>query len=382
MAFKHNMTLAAVDLFPLRAAGGVSPNMALGLMNARPALLIRITDSDGCFGWGEIWANFPPRSNLHKAHLVDDVITPKLRGLSVVEPEEAGHYLRRQLATYFLHIGQREVFEHCLAGIDMAVWDLALRSSGQTFAEALDLSEPEARTYASSINPPDLERLMMEQAAQGQTEFKLKIGFDDDADLAFVAKGADLLPAASRLMVDNNQTWDPAQAERMLRSLEAFSPLFAEEPIPVDAGLNAWSALASGTSIPLAGGENIYGLDGFRRMIDAGLRFVQPDVAKWGGVSGALALARTLPADVALWPHFMGTAVGQMAALAVTAAIGPKSRSEMDVNVNPLRTELCGDVLALVDGRVSLPDAAGLVAPPLDAALSAFRDPAYTPLEQ
>jgi len=45
----------------------------------------------------------------------------------------------------------------------------------------------------------------------------------------------------------------------------------------------------------------------------------------------------------------METAVGQVAALSA-AAIGDPSVCEMDVNTNPLRTELCGDVLHIQAG--------------------------------
>lgn len=377
MQFKQSIKLEKVELFPIRTAETVSPKMALGLMPTRPALLVRLVDNEGAFGWGEVWANFPPRANLHKAHLIEDVVRPLLTGLSFTEPREVEQHLRRRLETYFLHVGQRKVFEHILAGLDIALWDLALRRSGQSFAAHMKLEPTSASVYASSINPPDLERLFDLHSSWGQANFKLKIGFDDDADVAFVEKAARLRLPGVQIMVDNNQTWDPARAAVMLAALEKFEPRFAGEVIPADTDPAVWERLLRGTSIPLAGGENIYGLEGFRTMIDAGFQYVQPDVAKWGGVTGALDLAETLPDGVTLWPHFMGTAVGQLAALSVSAAVGNESVCEMDVNLNSLRTELCGDVLTVRDGRVSLPDGPGLVVPPDAGMLDKYRDPAY-----
>lgn len=372
MSFNHSISIRSIDAFPIRADGGVSPNMALGSMPTRPALLVRITDSDSCVGWGEVWANFPPRANIHKAHIVEDVIAPCLKEISFTEPEEVETYLRNRLSTYFLHVGQRRVFEHILAGLDIALWDLALRSAGQTFAEYMSLPEASAQTYASSINPSDLDRLMQLHTNWGQSQFKLKVGFDDAKDRNFVQKAAAIRPPGSHIMVDSNQIWDLQQAETMLRSLEEFDPLFAEEPIPADADVSDWEHLAKATSVSLAGGENLYGLDDFRRMADAGVQYLQPDVAKWGGMTGALALANAMPPDVAVWPHFMGTAVGQVAALSVAAAIGENAICEMDVNVNPLRTDLCGDILGICGGRVALPVAPGLVTPPHAESLEGF----------
>ncbi|MEN0088850.1 MAG: enolase C-terminal domain-like protein, partial [Pseudomonadota bacterium] len=299
--FSHTMEIASIELYPIRAQGGVSPKMALGSMPTRPALLVKLTDTDGCYGWGEVWANFPPRANIHKAHLIQDVVAPKLAGLRFTEPQEIQQSLRSSLSTYFLHIGQQHVFEHILAGLDIAAWDLALRNAGRSFAQHLGLAASSAATYASSINAADLDRLMPLHSAAGQTHFKLKIGLDDEADKAFLKRASDICPAGSDIMVDSNQSWHLDRAISVLIDLEEFELAFAEEPIRADAAVADWEKLASATTTPLAGGENIYGIESFLRMASAGMKVLQPDVAKWGGVSGSLQLASTLPEGTSLW---------------------------------------------------------------------------------
>lgn len=373
-SFRHRVTLADVELFPLRAKGGVSPQMAIGTMPTRPALLVRLTDADGCFGWGEVWANFPPRANIHKAQLIEDVVAPKLKNMTFTEPAEATAQLRDQLEVYFLHVGQVRVFEHILAGFDIALWDLALRKSGTTFAEHMGIADTRAGTYASSINISDLEHLIPKHAALGQTHFKLKIGFLDAGDHQLIEKAHSLMPDDAHIMVDSNQSWNLQQAKDALSALKPFAPMFAEEPLRADAPLSDWETLANASSVPLAGGENFYGIDEFLDMASAGVRYLQPDVAKWGGLSGALELAARMPSGTSLWPHFMGTAVGQQAALCVTAALGHNSVCEMDVNENALRTNLCGDVLNVRNGKVDLPTDPGLVMPPTERALSNFQE--------
>ena len=372
MGFRGSITLAGVEPFPLRASGGVSPRMALGTMPARPALLIRIADSDGCFGWGEIWANFPPRANLHKAHLVEDIVAPKLAGLVFTEPREAGEQLREALSIYFLHAGQSQVWEHVLAGIDTALWDLALRKAGRSFADHMGLPDRAPRCYASSINAEDLDRLIPCHAALGQTYFKLKVGLLPDGETDLINHAVELLPGNAQLLIDSNQSWDLAKAADLLGSLGHLPIFFAEEPLPADSPLSDWEELSLSTGIRLAAGENVYGMDRFLALANSGLNVLQPDVAKWGGPTGALDLAAAIPDGAILWPHFMGTAVGQMAALAVTAAVNGYSFCEMDVNDNALRTSLCGDVLEIGNGRVALPDAPGLVVPPAEAELKKF----------
>ncbi|MEP3873948.1 MAG: enolase C-terminal domain-like protein [Rhizobiaceae bacterium] len=348
--------------------------MALGVMPTRPALLVRIEDTSGCFGWGEIWANFPSRANIHKAHIVEDVVASRLKSLTFSNPREVAIALRDTLSVYFLHVGQREVFEHVLAGIDTALWDLALRSAGQSFAQFMNLPVAAAQSYATSINADDLDRLIPLHADLGQTYFKLKVGFAEHGCTSIVERAAHLCPQESRLLVDSNQSWSLEQAVSSLQQIEPFSPYFAEEPLRADAPKSDWDTLANKVDIALAGGENIYGIDDFLAMTDVGMQVLQPDVAKWGGVSGALDLAKAVPDGVQIWPHFMGTAVGQMAALSITAALGASSFCEVDVNDNPLRMELCGDAIMIKNGRIDLPAEPGLVVPPQSTCLSTFAD--------
>jgi len=349
--------------------------MALGIMPTRPALLVRIEDTSGCFGWGEVWANFPPRANIHKAHIIEDVVAEHLKGLSFADPHEVQAALRDKLSVYFLHIGQVQVFEHILAGIDTALWDLALRHAGQSFSEFMGLPLASAQSYATSINAEDLETLIPHHIGLGQSYFKLKIGFEAHGNAKIVERASQICPNGARVMVDSNQSWTLEQAKSSLDAIADFSPYFAEESLPANAPFTDWEALARSTDIPLAGGENIYGIDDFLTMSRAGMRVLQPDVAKWGGVSGALDLAQAVPEDVLIWPHFMGTAIGQMAALSISAAIGDASYCEVDVNQNELRTNLCGDVLNIVDGAVSLPNTPGLVVPPDPDSLAMFAEP-------
>ena len=173
-------------------------------------------------------------------------------------------------------------------------------------------------------------------------------------------------------MIDSNQSWSFEQARESLQILEQYSPYFAEEPIAANSPLIKWEQLAQTTTIPLAGGENIYGVEQFVAMANAGMSVLQPDVAKWGGLTGALELADVLPTGARLWPHFMGTALGQMASLSITAIVGGDSVCEMDVNINRLRTELCGDVMGISDGKVRLYTGIGLVPEPRPHSLSEF----------
>ena len=112
-----------------------------------------------------------------------------------------------------------------------------------------------------------------------------------------------------------------------------------EEPIAADALKHDWLELADATDTPLAGGENIAGDSGFADCLQSGyLDVIQPDVAKWGGVTGCFRVATSVLRSGRIYcPHFLGGGVGLAASAEILAAAGGQGLLEVDVNTNPLR---------------------------------------------
>jgi L-alanine-DL-glutamate epimerase-like enolase superfamily enzyme len=52
---------------------------AFGAMTNRPAAFLRVTDSDGAQGWGEVFSNFPQVGAEHRARLVESIFAPLLK---------------------------------------------------------------------------------------------------------------------------------------------------------------------------------------------------------------------------------------------------------------------------------------------------------------
>jgi len=135
-----------------------------------------------------------------------------------------------------------------------------------------------------------------------------------------------------------------------------------EEPIVADAPLGDWRRLRKGTSIPLAGGENLAGFQEFDAAIENDqFDFYQPDIAKWGGFTGCYRVGRSaLHAGKCYCPHFLGGAVGLQASAQLLAAVGGPGVLEVDVNPNPLR-DIAGDqTVTIRNGKWTLPSEPGL----------------------
>jgi L-alanine-DL-glutamate epimerase-like enolase superfamily enzyme len=141
--------------------------------------------------------------------------------------------------------------------------------------------------------------------------------------------------------------------------------------VPADTPWAGWQALAGGTALRLAAGENLRGATAFSSAhTEGGIRVIQPDIGKWGGFSGGLRVGRTAN-EQGHWfcPHWLGAGIGLRASMHLKAAVGGPGYVEVDANPNPLRDLLAAPGFQVNDGAVSLTDEPGLgVEPMLDAA--------------
>ncbi len=348
---------------------------SFGVMHDRPMVLVEIEDRDGVRGWGEVWCNFPAVGAEHRARLIDSVLAPLLSARPFATPVDAFAYLSKATAVLAIQSAEPGPFAQAIAGVDIALWDLAARRVGEPLWRYLDDgAQPKVRVYASGLNPDAPEKLADEKRGEGFTAFKLKIGFGADRDLANLRALRGVIGPDARLMVDANQGWDLSQALATAPQLEAFGLDWLEEPLRVDRPWSQWRELAGNTSIPLAAGENLAGHEAFDDALKAGvLGVVQPDIAKWGGFSGGLPVARRIRAAGARFcPHYLGGGIGLMASAHLLAAVGGDGLLEIDANPNPLRSSLCGCLTDIVRGTATLASAPGLGIEPDLPALGAF----------
>ena len=67
------LVIRRLQIFVYRAPIETPVMTSFGTMRDRPAVLVRIEDGDGCFGWGEVWCNYPTCGAEHRARLVEDL---------------------------------------------------------------------------------------------------------------------------------------------------------------------------------------------------------------------------------------------------------------------------------------------------------------------
>lgn len=334
----------------------------MGLMVSRPALLLRIEDEDGAAGWGEIWCNFPPDGDLHRARLAANVLPGALAGLKSDCGESPFAVIRQRLHRLALQAGEPGPVAQLAAGADIALHDLAARRAGKPLAVLLGGTARPVPAYASGISPADFEAQFARMRALGYRRFKQRIGFGPDDGLDAVETAAAGLRPDETLMVDANQAWDLATAIKRTERLAAVGPAWLEEPLPVDAPEADWRSLAEATDIPLAGGENFQHQAAFDAAFELGaLSVLQPDICKWGGLSACHSIAaRALDRGLTYCPHFLGGGVGLMASAHLLSAVGGPGLLEVDSSENPLLEMFSGRGLGLNNGLFPLMDGPGL----------------------
>ncbi len=127
--------------------------------------------------------------------------------------------------------------------------------------------------------------------------------------------------------------------------------------------------------MPIAAGENVSSIADFKQVLaEDVLGVVQPDVAKWGGLSVCAGVARDiLKAGKTFCPHYLGGGIGLLASAHLLAGIGGDGWLEVDANDNLLRDQFCGLVANVSEGTIVLNEDRGLGIVPDLASIERYR---------
>lgn len=356
-----SFTIRSIEAFCYRYPLATPVVTSFGKMLNRPAVFVRVVDEDGVAGWGEAWSNFPAPGAEHRTRLVNEVLAPGLVGRQFDGPAQAFEALTEGTEVLALQCGEPGPFAQAISGIDLALWDLAARRRRLPLWRLLGGRSGRIKVYASGINPAGAAQTAEAALARGHRALKLKVGFGAETDLANLA-ALRAIVGAGMLAVDANQGWSVDQALEMLPRLAAFDLGWLEEPIRADRPREEWRRLRAAAKMPIAAGENISSAEGFKEVLaEDVLGVVQPDIAKWGGLSACAGLARDiLKSGKTFCPHYLGGGIGLLASAHLLAGIGGDGWLEVDANDNPLRDLFCGPVASVTDGTIVLNEEPGL----------------------
>jgi L-alanine-DL-glutamate epimerase-like enolase superfamily enzyme len=203
----------------------------------------------------------------------------------------------------------------------------------------------------------------------GYRAFKIRIGkvcgHDEDQ---WPGRTEALIPAVRKaigedvaLLADGNSCYTPKRAIEVGRLLEENHAGHFEEPCPY--WELEWTAeVAAALAVPVAGGEQDYDLNQWRRIVQMrAVDIVQPDIGYIGGLSRALRVARMAEqAGLVCVPHSANLALVVVFSLHMMGAIpnaGP--HVEFTIEQGPWWEGFYQPLPVVCDGKVEIPAGPG-----------------------
>jgi len=272
-------------------------------------VVVEITTDDGLTGLGSVGA---ARGNA--LHIIKEHLTPILLGESPFDVE----LLWERMYRHTIKFGRKGAAVEAISGVDIALWDLMGKATGQPLYNLLGGRTREAiRVYASKLYPTeDLDHLAQEASCyvrEGFTAMKLRLGHGPRSGRSGMRHNLEVLRIVRDaigpdvdLAVDVHMGWDVPYSIRMIRQIEdaGHDLAWVEEPVMPD-DVDGYATIAAAVDTPIAGGEHEFTRYGFKQLIERrAVDIVQLDVNRAGGITESLkiwALAAAYNLDVI--PH-------------------------------------------------------------------------------
>jgi L-alanine-DL-glutamate epimerase-like enolase superfamily enzyme len=293
---------------------------------AQRSAFVRVHTDDGLSGIGEA---SPMQGGLASLGIVADNLAPALIGQDPLDHA----VLHDRLLHRFVKLGPEGALTGALAAIDIALWDLKGKALGQPIYKLLGGAWRTELPFYASIGGngeralDDVVRLVERRLKDRPTAVKIR--FDNDrtrldadipGDIAKARAVRRLVGDGFPLAFDANNGYSIGGAIRVGRALEELGYWWFEEPVQ-HYHIGAMGEVARRLDITVSAGEQTYTLSGLADLIASGVRMVQPDIVKMGGVTGLARCAALAQAHgVELVPHQTQPMIGHTANLHVIAS--------------------------------------------------------------
>jgi L-alanine-DL-glutamate epimerase-like enolase superfamily enzyme len=333
---------------------------------------VEVRTDEGVTGWGEI------TTTTKIANRAVAGIIRQLNDLLVGEDPSQIERLWHKTFRSFTYTGSRGATTNVVSGIDIAMWDILGKVTGQPVGRLLGgRYRDRVLAYASLLmrEPRALAERLAAVRAQGFRAFKIGWGpfgrtssstSSSKDDEAIVRAAREAVSADSLLMVDagaSDAFWpqDYKWAARTARMLADYGVYWFEEPLPPD-NLHDYVLLRGHSPVPIAGGEVLTRRQSFTPWLQQrAFDIVQPDVTKVGGISEERRIAWMAEENgVRFIPHGWNTALGLAADLHLASAM-PNTGLVEYLTGSPFIDDLVETRWKLdADGMLPVPNGPGL----------------------
>lgn len=327
-----------------------------GVCDGRLTTLILIHTDNGQVGIGSVYSH-PGLIYL----IVRDQLDPLLRG---EDPTDVDRLWERMYGLTRWY-GRKGVAMSAIGGVDTALWDLRGKALGKPVWKLLGGKLAGCPAYASGLlwkdDISDLADEAVTYIDRGFRRVKMRLARSEEYDMAAVQEVRKAIGPDNDVIIDASMRYHPDLARRMGKFFAQQGVFWYEEPFAPE-NIDAFVALRREVEIPLAAGENEFGLQGFRELIRAGaVDIVQPDASRCGGISEVWKVAKLAQEyTMRFGTHSWSDAVAIIANAQVVSAMPNGISVEIDQMNNPFVNDLLDEPLSITEGLLKLSDAPGL----------------------
>jgi L-alanine-DL-glutamate epimerase-like enolase superfamily enzyme len=327
------------------------------------SVVVKASAADGTVGWGETYGVAAPEATVA---IIERLLAPFVIGR---DARDAAAIWQDLYDLQRVRGASAGYFGDALAGIDIALCDLAARSARASLAQWLgEAGATRIPAYVSGLPRATLaERVALahDLVAQGYKAVKFAAPVATEGVIEEMRALREALGDAVDIMVDLHWRYDAETAVGVVEELLPYRPRFAEAPCaPEDvAGL---ATVAARAKVPIAAGEewhNVYEADW--RLDTAPLGVIQPEIAHTG-VTQFMAIARrAVDRGAAVMPHAtIGVGIFMAASLHATAALGGVPYHEYQHSVFDRNLRYVDTNMTCAEGYYRVPDGHGHGATP------------------
>ncbi|WP_431284573.1 mandelate racemase/muconate lactonizing enzyme family protein [Humitalea sp. 24SJ18S-53] len=289
---------------------------------------VRIETEDGLFGMGEA---SPMEGGLASLVIIARHLAPLMIGKDALDHT----VILETLFHKCIKLGPDGALSGALAALDIALWDLKGKLLAQPVHKLLGGAWRTSLTCYASIGgnawrTVDEVVKIVEKRVAREKPAAVKIRWDGDRTKVDVDIAGDIAKAKAvrkalgdgfMLGFDANNGYSIGGAMRVGRALEDLGFTWFEEPVQ-HYHVSAMGEVAQRLDITVSAGEQTYTLQGVKDLINAGVRMVQPDITKMGGITGMMQCAALAHAHgVELVPHQTQPSIGHLANLHLLSTI-------------------------------------------------------------
>ncbi|MEC7286317.1 MAG: mandelate racemase/muconate lactonizing enzyme family protein [Bacteroidota bacterium] len=329
--------------------------------------IVKITCSDGTYGWGE---GYGPANILESGI---EFLKAQVLGENPLHNEVIWNKMYRKT----LDFARRGVLVASMSAIDIAIWDIKGKLLNQSVGSLLGgVQRKYVVPYATGMYFTEKDNLTKDFEVEaklylekGFKAIKMKVGLGISKDVSNVKHLRSIVGYDIKLMIDSNHAYTYTEALELSKKLEKYEISWFEEPVSPEF-YEQYAELRQKTTIPIAGGECEYLRFGFHQLLkNKSVDIIQPDICACGGLTEAkriASLASTYGVDIV--PHTWGSSIGIHVALHFISNLeslpgrmfSPDFLLEFDQTENALREQLTFPKLEMKNGKIQVPSSPGL----------------------